>query len=195
MTRIGCTLATLVMFAGFLEAQGAKPTVPQPNTPPPNTQPPVSLSVPIRGFNLVLLVAEPQGAIPTEGLSAQARKALLDVREFLPYKGFRVIDAQWVSGTGQGTSRISGRLRAPENGVYDFILNLRPRQDEPSRLVLGVAITLISPMTAVSSQRVILDTSFNMRPDETVVAGTSYLQGDQALVLLLTAAGETKQGR
>jgi hypothetical protein len=38
----------------------------------------------------------------------------------------------------------------------------------------------------------VIDTSFNMDIGETVVVGTSRLQGDKALIVLLTAVGRSQ---
>jgi hypothetical protein len=67
----------------------------------------------IQGFHVVLVVGEtqPGSAAPSEDLPAGARKALADMAEFLPYKHYRVLDAQWSSCCSGATSRISGRLQ------------------------------------------------------------------------------------
>jgi hypothetical protein len=66
----------------------------------------------IQGFNIVLVLGEMQsaGPAPAETLPAGAQKALADMREFLPYKDYRVLDAQWISCCS-GTATLSGRLR------------------------------------------------------------------------------------
>ena len=53
----------------------------------------------ITGFNIVLVLGEtqPSGSAADDGLPAAARRALNDMREFLPYKHYRVLDALWTS--------------------------------------------------------------------------------------------------
>jgi len=48
----------------------------------------------ISGFSVVLVLGETQssGAAETETLPGGAKKALNDMREFLPYKNYRVLD-------------------------------------------------------------------------------------------------------
>jgi hypothetical protein len=67
----------------------------------------------IQGFHVVLVVGEtqPGSAAPSDDLPAGARKALADMAEFLPYKHYRVLDAQWSSCCSGAASRISGRLQ------------------------------------------------------------------------------------
>ena len=55
--------------------------------------------------------------------------------------------------------------------------------DTDKRRVIGVA---------GAGRRTIIDTSFTMDIGETVVVGTSRLQGDKALIALLTAVASTK---
>ncbi len=68
----------------------------------------------ISGFSIVLVLGETQagGATATQDLSAGARKALSDMREFLPYKHYRVLDAQWISCCApKPTTIVAGRLQ------------------------------------------------------------------------------------
>ena len=79
----------------------------------------------VQGFSVLLLVGETQGAAaPPENISAPARKALADIKDFLPYKRYRALDTVWVAGTDRGNS--SGGFRT-ENGNYDFELITFPK--------------------------------------------------------------------
>ena len=78
----------------------------------------------IRGFSVVLLLGEQQGSIPAQGLSPSAQRAIADIREFLPYKGYRVLDTQWVAGSVQGSSK--GRISSLDNFVIDFQVDTFP---------------------------------------------------------------------
>ena len=80
----------------------------------------------IQGFNIVLVVGETQlggGVEGSEDLPAGARKALSDMREFLPYKHYRVLDAQWTSCCAGLNSVLSGQLRgiAAGRGGSSFV--------------------------------------------------------------------------
>jgi hypothetical protein len=66
----------------------------------------------IQGFHVVLVVGETErGQSSTENLTEAAARALKDMSEFLPYKSYRVLDAQWTSCCSGGLSRISGKLQ------------------------------------------------------------------------------------
>jgi hypothetical protein len=223
-----------------------------------------------QGFSVVLVLGEMQGAGTTENVPPAARKALLDMKDFLPYKSYRLLDSQWTLCCGQST--IATRLRGVDE--QDYELELDPRGSETSgkwnvRFSLREAISvagrggpattnavmaetvgnpadraailavqraeletklkslkeryndnhpevqqLKSQMAALDRQaamvrsqenmkrsrkatiggghRALIDTNFTMDVGETVVVGTSRLQGDKALIALLTAVATTK---
>jgi hypothetical protein len=62
---------------------------------------------PQRGFSVVLLLGETQAAASGEALppAPALRRALSDVKDFLPYKSYRVLDTQWLRG---GSTRMKG---------------------------------------------------------------------------------------
>ena len=60
----------------------------------------------LRGFSVVLVEGDLRGANATEGLPAAATKALADVKDFLPYKGYRLLDTQWTLGHGKQAIRL-----------------------------------------------------------------------------------------
>src|SRR5918995_1155100 len=78
----------------------------------------------LKGFSVVLLLGETQGTVPVRDLSSSAKKALADIKEFLPYRGYKVLDTQWVAGSSWGTSK--GRLRGLEEKEYEFELVALP---------------------------------------------------------------------
>ena len=84
-----------------------------------------------QGFSVVLVLGEMQGNGATEGVPAAARKALADMKDFLPYKGYRLLDTQWTLCCGRGwNSSIVSRLRGLESRDYELTLTaseIRPR--------------------------------------------------------------------
>src|ERR1051326_9283660 len=70
------------------------------------------------GFSVVLLLGDPQGVASDDALPAATRsaagqrKALADVRDFLPYKSYRVLDTQWLRSG-------STRMKGPDDQEYD----------------------------------------------------------------------------
>ena len=58
------------------------------------------------GFSVILLVGDTQAAgSDTLPPAPGVRKALADVKDFLPYKGYRVLDTQWMRN---GSTRMKG---------------------------------------------------------------------------------------
>jgi hypothetical protein len=211
-----------------------------------------------QGFSVVLVLGEMQGTGAAENVPPAARKALADMKDFLPYKTYRLLDTQWTLCCGR--SAIATRLRGDEQDYYD--LELEPNRTETSgkwyvRFSLrnapaGGSLAAAQPATddnrmAILTQqraeveaqirnlkqryndnhpevqkaraqlaeierqqaqlradttrrramvrpvnRTVIDTSFTMDIGETVVVGTSRLQGDKALIALLTAVASTK---
>jgi hypothetical protein len=76
-----------------------------------------------QGFSVVLVLGEMQGNGSAEGVPPAARKALGDMKDFLPYKGYRLLDTQWTLCCG--TSPTVMRLRGPDE--QDYELELIPR--------------------------------------------------------------------
>ena len=150
----------------------------------------------LQGFSVVLVHGEAQGGVPSQGLSASAQKALADIRDFLPYRGYRVLDTQWIAGSAVGTSK--GRIRGLDQKDYDFNLHTFPgemssKPGVPSGVLNQARFQLVSPATGFTQNGTkigadtLLDSSFAIRTGETVVVGTSRVQGDSALIVLLTA--------
>lgn len=172
----------------------------------------------LRGFSVVLVQGDLKTGATVETLPAAATKALADLKDFLPYKSYRLLDTQWTMGSG----RMTGRLRGPEGKEYDLDLTAHPgpTSDAPvtvSRFMLrevGANAAddrftrlfnqgLISQSTlrqnpgnstlgiaALQGAHAVIDTTFGMNLGETVVVGTSRLQGDTALIVLLTAVAK-----
>jgi hypothetical protein len=81
-----------------------------------------------QGFSVVLVLGEMQGAGAADNVPPAARKALADMKDFLPYKTYRLLDAQWTLCCGH--SAIITRLRGDEQEYYD--LELEPNRTDTS---------------------------------------------------------------
>jgi hypothetical protein len=175
----------------------------------------------LQGFSVALLVGEAQGSTAPDGLSAPARKALADIKDFLPYKAYRVLDTQWIAGTergggmqfrlrGLGTqeyeftmsgmrvdagSQISAMVMLRTPGIdkatrdqatarlaqlEDLVRSANTRRAETEREIAQLKQTLAGGQTLIS-------TTLGIGMGETVVVGTSRVQGDTALIVLLSA--------
>jgi hypothetical protein len=138
--------------------------------------------LPDRVLHVYLLEASKQPASAPE-LPAGAMKAVRDLQEVMPFRGFRLLE--------------SGLLRSARTGQValgsDFVLEFAfRRQRDPDGRVLVERFFLRREVPSKADKegeyRVLIDTSFLIRPGETVVVGTSKLDGgDDALVVLVTA--------
>lgn len=79
---------------------------------------------PRRGFNVVLLLGDMQDAGGQDTVPVAARKALADMKDFLPYKGYRLLDTQWVLGSNSGPAIT--RMRGVEDQEYELEVRASP---------------------------------------------------------------------
>ena len=154
------------------------------------------------GFSVILALGDLQGGAPARDLPPAARKALADMSQFLPYKSYELLDARWILGSARSTALVRG----PENREFELELRTSPRPDnevqidfylrDPNRVLPFAAGRGLRSGAANNTVRIIrrpgriIDTTFNMDVGETVVVGTSRLQGEKALIVLLTAVGK-----
>lgn len=80
--------------------------------------------MPRRGFNVVLLLGDMQDASGLDTVPVAARKALTDMKDFLPYKGYRLLDTQWVLASNSGPAIT--RLRGNDDQEYELELRASP---------------------------------------------------------------------
>ena len=76
----------------------------------------------IQGFSVVLVVGSLQGpaGASSDGIPDSARKALADMKEFLPYKRYQLLDAAWMMCCASARSGVSGRVRGPDERDYRY---------------------------------------------------------------------------
>jgi hypothetical protein len=121
MQRLGSLagLATVITLAGAA-AVSAQPPVPAKPPAEAITRPPVKVEGPSpQGYSVVLVLGDIQATSATDGnVPAAARKALADMKDFLPYKSYRLLDAQWILGS----QRTVSRLRGPNDQEYELTL-------------------------------------------------------------------------
>jgi hypothetical protein len=194
-TLIGSVLAFAIPWsvspsAVFERQHTVKPESPlalpmqQPETAPSKQKKHTSVFDPLemQGFSVALLLGETQGSSTPDNVPAGATKALADVREFLPYKSYRLLDTQWIRCCAG--SYVSGRLRGLDEQQYSFQIDI----DSVSGSRLSAKFSLTDAVPAVKGfTKDVINSNFSMETGETVVIGTSSLKGDKALVVLLTA--------
>jgi len=132
-------------------------------------------------FQVTLLEASKQpGERPD--LPRDAAKAVADLEGFLPFKSYSLIDS--------GMIRTSAWSRLELSDTWDVLFRFRSHRQAGMPLNME-AFELTRSHRDLDGvvTRKILDTTFSMNVGETVVVGTSKLNGsDEALVVLLTVS-------
>lgn len=194
--------ASLLLLTASATAQEA----PAPATRPmiaaasqvPAPEPPDAADRPTRAFQVSLLLADVEGPGGTQGLSKASQKALEDLKDFLPFKSYRLLDFAWLRTAVRSTARVRG----PEGRTLELFLNLGRPGDDPDQIYISsfelrsaFGMNLDVAAGPLRGSRSLISTSFGMTEGETVVVGTSRLESDQkALVVLLTAVPASLAG-
>jgi len=151
-------------------------------------------------FQTVLLLGSSEGSSDLSGIPANVAGALEDVAQFLPYKSYRMIDTSIIRSAVEARGRLTGL------SGQEFELEFRFQDvDADSLFVKGFSIDTLVPeaqdrvvtegkKTKLEHQpprwvrKSVIATSFTVEIGETIVVGTSKLNGSgQALIVLFTA--------
>lgn len=156
-------------------------------------------------FQVVLLIGSSGGTSELEGVSANVTKALDDVSQFLPFKSYRLLDTALLRSAERAEARLSG----PEGQDYSLQIGCHSEPDK-NRIVVRRFFLLDhgvpevpepprggsansddsspAPAPRASRSRILIDSSFSLDVGETIIVGSSKLDGgSQALLVLLTA--------
>jgi hypothetical protein len=107
----------------------------------------------VQGYSIVLVQGDMQGGTPAEGVPKAAQQALSDMKDFLPYKSYSLLDSGWVLGPGNAHVR----LRGPSGQDLEANIsrwpdpNARP-QELRIQFQLRDAVSLPRPAYADSAQ-------------------------------------------
>ena len=196
-------LAALVVLAA------AAPALSQPATAPPRAEQPRATPWPgetgaSQLFHVTLVAASKSGGgTATGNLPKGVAKALDDIKDFLPYQSYRVVDSALVRASHEAHPRLKGPngalytadmvfREAPQEGggrsflVEHFELSKMPRLEDLERVMAEDRSG--RPALAPLAPEPNLTASFRIAKGETVVVGSSRLDGgDDALIVLLTA--------
>lgn len=77
----------------------------------------------IHGFSVVLVVGSIAGSAPSttnDGVPEAARKALADMKDFLPYKRYQLVDAAWMMCCASPRGGVSGLVSGPDSREYRY---------------------------------------------------------------------------
>jgi hypothetical protein len=150
-------------------------------------------------FHVTLVLADNDAARETPSeLPQGVRQALEEIREILPFKSYRLLDATLARTDGRARVKLNG----PNGDVFTARLQFRPAEGEAAGartfLVDDFSITRLAkedadakplgPGIAPRAPESPLTASFRIREGETVVVGSSRIDGgSKALIVLLTA--------
>ncbi len=146
------------------------------------------------GFQILLLTASLKPGSGGVEVPANVQKALADLKGFLPYKSYEVLDTAWLSGTQERD--MGARLVDHQGAVYQVELRFHDTGSAADRSLFVDAFRLraepFRPQGAgVMEARPggpLIDTSFGVKEGETIVVGTSKTTGsNEAVVVLVTA--------
>ena len=142
-------------------------------------------------FRLVLLLAGDD--FPTDlKLPPQETRALADIKQFLPYKGYRLLDSGWIRSGERASLRLGTEPTFEMEMHFEWNSASGGREIQVDRFRLNSAFAYQrqedGKTRVVGSPHQLIQSSFSMKVGETVVVGTSKLNGKgEALVVLLTA--------
>jgi len=147
-----------------------------------------------QSFQLLLLAASTHKGAGEPDVPASAQKALSDLRGFLPYKDYKLLDSTWLRATqdrptegrvvGRGDQGYAVKLRFRTTGSDQMFLDHFELNEE----LMTARPTAEGKKSDVHVPRDLISTSFSLKKGETIVVGTSKLDGsEEALVVLLTA--------
>jgi len=80
----------------------------------------------LQGFSIVLVLGDVQDGATADNIPAAARAALADLKDFLPYRRYRVLDTAWVLASSATRQAVSSRLQGPDEQSYDVTLDRMP---------------------------------------------------------------------
>jgi len=141
-------------------------------------------------LRLSLFMADNEKREPPK-VNASEAKALADLAQLLPYRGYRLVETGWLRAQDRGQIHLGGT----PSYIAEFSMTVPVDPDGTSVRMDGFELIYMMPVTneedgsIETDSRVIVRTSFSMEIGETVVVGTSRLDGkDEAMVVLLTAS-------
>jgi hypothetical protein len=103
----------------------------------------------VQGYSVVLVLGDMQAGSTPDNVPPAAKKALADMKDFLPYKSYRLLDSQWTLGS----SNVSTRLRGADDQDYSLLMGAR-LIDEGSR-ALSVTFQLREGGTDLAERRIV----------------------------------------
>jgi hypothetical protein len=157
---LGALLCVLPAAAAPQRARGSSEP-----SPPVFQRPPASTAPAFHGFSVVLVIGGTNAAAnPTDNardvaqVPEAARKALADMKDFLPYKRYQLLDAAWMLCCGPSHAPVSAQVRGPEGRDYQYAIDTLGIAENKLNLRFTMRETLDTVPT-VSGQARLSDTA------------------------------------
>jgi hypothetical protein len=80
----------------------------------------------LQGFSVVLVLGDLQDGASSDNIPPAARAALGDLRDFLPYRSYRMLDTSWVLASSTTRQAVSSRLQGADEQDYEITLDRMP---------------------------------------------------------------------
>ena len=80
----------------------------------------------LQGFSIVLVLGDVQDGATAENIPPGPRAALADLKDFLPYRSYRVLDTAWVLASSTTRQEVTSRLRGLDEQEYEVALDRIP---------------------------------------------------------------------
>jgi len=136
-------------------------------------------------FQVVLVIGDNTGGPSSNDVPKNAQNALDDIRDFLPFKNYRLLDTALL----RSSHVVEGLLAGPDGSDYGVRINFDVSNFEGTRLHVR-SFDMTAPHRDESQRvgrRQVLATSFSVDVGETLVVGSSKLDGSgKALIVLFT---------
>ncbi|HEX4953471.1 MAG TPA: hypothetical protein VF017_08770 [Thermoanaerobaculia bacterium] len=136
-------------------------------------------------FRATLLVASREGG-KSGAIPEAIRKVVEDLKGFLPYASYRTLDTVTITTSRGGSVKASG----PDGLPVDVRIFMNSQVGDQLE-ISGFEVQALGASTAEDGRakgRKLIESTFSMRIGESLVVGTSALDGGQeALVVVLTA--------
>jgi hypothetical protein len=122
IVRLVIVAFSLLLVATPARAQATPPRPGSVSVSPP----PTAAEAGFQGFSIVLVLGDVQDGATSDNIPAGARAALGDLRDFLPYRSYRVLDTAWVLASSQTRQAVNSRLQGPDEQDYEITLDRMP---------------------------------------------------------------------
>lgn len=141
-------------------------------------------------FGVILLQGSNTPAKNDAQLPPATLKVLEEVRSFLPYKYFHLLDSSFIRSDRDASFRLNG----PDKKSYTATLRFHQHLEKSNVLMVSgfeifEVITTTEGDKTVRHRRNHIETSFSINVGETIVVGTSRVDSDSDAVIVLLSAG------